>query len=350
MARHYIEPQLKRIDDTHHRYTAIIGPVGNASQIHYRATSYSMSTKHYSISRRSEAELTQVLVISDNQNGPTEFRNILSSIRRHYGSHSTPDLILHVGDSVQNVRKLNDWQKQFFSPLEDGGGYHHSSPLVFVPGNHDHDKARTSRNGNVYADMYHGIDATEDLGKPLVANGTYHRFYHTTSLGSARCIVLDAECPSAEQSEFLQRELQSEAFQAAHFRIVAIHIPPYIEFWDPYTWNHKNEKRWGEHIRLEYDALFRKYRVDVVISGHQHNYMRATVPRKGSATDTGSITYAIVGGAGGTLDLVRVENWHMYNVTYLDHHFVSLEIKNNQLRWLAKNTAGSIIDQFSIAR
>ncbi|KAJ2334063.1 hypothetical protein GGI00_002026 [Coemansia sp. RSA 2681] len=349
-SHHFVKAQYKIINNSHHRYSAIIGPVGLASKIHYRSTSHSKLTAQYSITRRSKDDLTRILVIADNQNGPTEFRKVLTSVQKHYGKGNVPDAILHVGDSVQRVRKLDDWQSQLFSPLEDGGGYQHRSPMVFVPGNHDHDKVRTPNNGNVYTDMYHGILSTEGLGEQAVVNGSYHRFFHTASLGSARIIVLDCECPSIEQSEFLERELQSEAFQSARFRIVAVHIPPYIEFWDPYAWNEKGEKHWGEHVRLEYDPLFRRHNVDLVISGHQHNYQRATVQRDYRSANSDSITYAIVGGAGGELDLVRVENWNMYNVTYLDHHFVSLEVDERQLRWLAKDKAGTIIDQFNIVR
>ncbi|KAJ2013527.1 hypothetical protein IWW57_006060, partial [Coemansia sp. S610] len=100
-----------------------------------------------------------------------------------------------------------------------------------------------------------------------------------------------------------------------------------------------------------YDALFRRHNVDLVVSGHQHNYQRGTVQRNPQSADPAdTITYAIVGGAGGELDLERVESWNMYNVTYLGHHFVSLEVDSRQLRWLAKNKAGSIIDQFNIVR
>ncbi|KAJ2686588.1 hypothetical protein IWW39_003530 [Coemansia spiralis] len=349
--RHFVQAQYKMIDKSRHRYSAIIGPAGHATKVHYASNSLGKSTPLYSIARRNETELTRVLVVADNQNGPTEFRRVLASIQSHYGSNSIPDAILHVGDVVRKVDKLSHWHSQFFSPLEDAGGYQHGSPILFAPGNHDHDSERVPGNSNVYTDMYHGILTTDGLRDPAVTNGTYHRFYHTTSLGSARVIVLDSECPSTEQSEFLELELQSAAFQSARFRIVAVHIPPYIEFWNPDAWNKKGEKHWGEQVRLEYDALFRRHNVDLVISGHQHNYQRGTVQRNPQSADpTDTITYAIVGGAGGDLDLERAENWNMYNVTYLGHHFVSLEVDGQQLRWIAKNKAGSIIDQFSIVR
>ncbi|KAI8325623.1 Metallo-dependent phosphatase [Martensiomyces pterosporus] len=346
----YVEPWYKKIDGNHHRYTAIFGPVHNSTNVHYQINNYKFSTKSYTIARPERSALNRVLVIADNQNGPTVFRRVLSKIRGYYGTGNRPDTILHVGDSVQIVEKLADWHNQLFSPMEDGGGLHHSSPIIFVPGNHDHDKSRKPDNANVYTDMYHGILDTDGLGKKAATDGTYHQFHHSVTVGSARIIVLDAECHSPEQSEFLKRELQSPEFANAVFRIVAVHIPPYIEYWDPTAWNKGGEKHWGEHIRLEYDPLFREYGVDLVISGHQHNYQRATVRRGGTPTDSGSITYAIVGGAGGGLDLERVEDWKMYNVTYLNHHFVSLDIENRSLRWTAHSLEGGIIDQFSIMR
>ncbi|KAJ2584397.1 hypothetical protein GGH95_000408 [Coemansia sp. RSA 1836] len=320
VSHHVVNAQYKMIDKAHHRYSAIIGPVGLATKVHYKSFSQNLSTGDFTITRRNETELTRILVIADNQDESNEFRQVLSSIQNYYGKGNAPDAILHAGDSVQTAR------------------------------NHDHDKIRTPTNGNVYTDMYHGILATEGLGEPAVVNGSYHRFFHTTSLGSARIVVLDSECPSPEQLEFLEQELQSEAFQSAQFRIVTVHIAPYIEFWDPSAWNKRGEKHWGEHVRLEYDPLFRRHNVDLVISGHQHNYQRATVQRDPQSKHSSSITYAIVGGAGGELDLVRVENWNMYNVTYLDHHFVALEVENQELRWTAKNKGGDTIDTFSIVR
>lgn len=332
-----VDPVYKRIDGTHHRYTAILGPIASdTSQVNYKIDI--MGTKTYRATRRGESEHTRLLVISDNQNGPDEFKQILKGIQRYYQGQR-PDAILHVGDSVQNVHSENNWHRQFFQPMSKyAPGMLQTTPLIFVPGNHDHDKRRTP-NSNRYTDMYHGINTTNQM-----ESGNYHRFYHSVAVGSARVIVLDAECPSTEQTEFLRRELQSEAFRRARFRIVAVHIAPFIEYWDPDAWNNDGQRHWGEHVRKEYDPLFRKYNVDLVISGHQHNYQRSTVARDKDS----SITYAIVGGAGGTLDLERVEDYHMYNVTYLDHHFVTLDIDHQRLIWKAWSPENKLIDQFYI--
>ncbi|KAJ2671927.1 hypothetical protein GGI25_005316 [Coemansia spiralis] len=349
--RHIIEPWYKRIDGNHHRYSVILGPVESYFQVHYKIGNYRLSVKQYTINRHKINETVQILVMADNQNKASTFRSVLASSQRMYSRRrKTPDTIMHVGDTIQSINKLSDWQTHFFAPMEDSGGPQHTIPTIFVPGNHDHDKRRGPDNKNCYMDMYHGIYSTDGLSSSTAVNGSYHQFYHSVSLGNACIIVLDAECPSKDQSKFLIRELQSNAFKNARFRIVAVHIPPYVEFWDSYAWEHKGEKHWGEHVRLEYDTLFRQHGVDLVISGHQHNYQRSTIRRSENSTAMDTITYAIVGGAGGSLDLERVEDWKMYNVTYLGHHYVALDIDDSVLRWTAYNVAGSIVDQFSIFR
>lgn len=343
-----IDPANKKINHIHYRYTAILGPVAeDAKKIYYKVDNQELGRNAFTITRQRKLESTSLLVISDNQNGPDEFKKVLNGIKNYYNRSKGPNALLHVGDSEQNVDELSEWHNQFFDPMKKyAPGMLQTLPLIFVPGNYDHDKDRTVNNFNYYTDMYHGLNNTNALSKDIVVSGKYHRFYHSVTMGCARMIVLDAECPSPEQSEFLKQELQSDAFQNARFRIIAVHIAPYIEFWDPDAWNRGGQKHWGEQVRLEYDPLFRKYNVDLVISGHQHNYQRSTIAIDGNS----NITYAIVGGAGGTLGLVRVEDYHMYNVTYLNHHFVTLDIDQQRLEWKAWSPENKLIDQFHISR
>ncbi|ORX63560.1 hypothetical protein DL89DRAFT_273260 [Linderina pennispora] len=242
-----------------------------------------------------------------------------------------PDMTLHAGDVIQIPEKLEDWQNQFFAPLEDVGGLQHRSPIIFVPGNHDHDKSRRTRQPQL---LHRHVPWAQDIGgqrhiPPVLPQR--ERGHSTHHCAGRRMPVPGAEC----------------VFEA---RVaVSDHCDPCSALrrvLDPYAWNDKGEKHWDEHIRTEYDPLFRKHGVHLVISGHQHNYQRSTVHRGPGYAPNDSITYAIVGGAGGGLDLKRVEDYQMYNVTYFDHHFVSLDIENKQLHWVARNVAGETIDEF----
>jgi predicted phosphodiesterase len=63
-----------------------------------------------------------------------------------------------------------------------------------------------------------------------------------------------------QQQQWLEKEIQSEAFKNAAFRVVLIHIPidvgPKVELSDRFT--------------AAVGALFEKGKVDVMICGHTH--------------------------------------------------------------------------------
>lgn len=107
-----------------------------------------------------------------------------------------------------------------------------------------------------------------------------------------------------------------------------------------------------QFIRKRYVPLFELHNVSLVISGHQHNYQRGA--RHG-------VTYTVVGGAGGTLEWERVEDYGMYEVTANVHHFVEMELRDEgggreaELRWRAREVGGwfgggRVIDEFVLRR
>ena len=120
-----------------------------------------------------------------------------------------------------------------------------------------------------------------------------------------------------------------------------VHISPFIEYWDPITWNEKNEKYWGDFIRKRYVPLFEKYKVDLVIGGHQHNYQRGI---------KNNITYAIIGTGGGILDTEKVENYNFYNVTIIKHMFIKMELYKDKIEWQAINELNQTMDKFLITK
>ena len=64
--------------------------------------------------------------------------------------------------------------------------------------------------------------------------------------------------------------------------IICSHIPPFIEYWDPVTWNSPTapEHGWGNYMRLrvipvvEASPVHEAGLVKMVISGHSHLYQR----------------------------------------------------------------------------
>jgi len=139
---------------------------------------------------------------------------------------------------------------------------------------------------------------------------------------------------------WLRQELKSQKSTKASFRIVVTHVPPFIEFWDPKTWAN-GERHWPAYIRDKMVPLFEEHQVDLVLSGHQHNYQRGG--RNG-------VTYVITGGGGGPLDKQRVEDYGFYQKTIINHHYLHVEIKQQSIRIKMKLDGGKIGDEFEILK
>ncbi|RKP07192.1 Metallo-dependent phosphatase-like protein [Thamnocephalis sphaerospora] len=263
----------------------------------------------------------RIALIADNQYNAPVFQDLVYAIAKH-----KPHAWVHAGDAVQNPESLRDWETDFYEPVVAAGM--NNVPLLYARGNHD--------------------DVT-DYSWPGQAESERGRIYHqavpswfAVTLGGARWIILDALRDSdPNQDQFLLAELAGPAAAAASFVIVVVHVPPYIEFWCPKGWANGERDQWGPNVRLRWAGWFEEHRVDLVISGHQHNYQR------GKRHDT---TYTIVGGGGGMLDRERVEDWHMYERTVIDYHYVMLTLTSRRLHWSAYSATGKEIDTFNLEK
>lgn len=138
------------------------------------------------------------------------------------------------------------------------------------------------------------------------------------------------------------------------FLVVLLHVPPFVEFWDPAAWS-SGDSAASMAVQRAWIPLFERYRVHMVVSGHSHIYQRGI--RNG-------IRYVIIGGGGGSLDNERVADTGVYSVTAQVHHYATMqvdvpshdaneEIQSNpssglMLRWRVFDTEHSEIDSFTI--
>jgi predicted phosphodiesterase len=311
-----------KIDSSHHVYKGIIGPITSVGDFVYEIVQVTNQTTEiissYSFqffpSVPDNSNLTypiQIVAFADNQFGLKVFNHLVQlASQRH-----SPNFIVHAGDSVQDHDNLHQWQTDFYDPLTNYNLAQHA-PIIYARGNHDFDP----KNLYVY---------TTDVP------------WYSLTIANTRWIVLDSNTDDMRQDLWLSRELSSPETQNSDFKIVVVHIPPFMEFWDPVAWHEKKEKYWGEFVRTRFVPLFRQHGIDLVISGHQHNYQRGQL--------NGTV-YTIIGGAGGELDFNRVEDWSFYNIVRKTHHYILMEIWSDKIIWKAYNLRGSIIDKFELRK
>ncbi|KAM0756183.1 Metallo-dependent phosphatase [Meredithblackwellia eburnea MCA 4105] len=292
-----------------------------------------------------------ISTISDNQFNLRTFHSVLVRLISFSRStqKATPSLILHAGDMVQNPHNLPQWQTDFWDPFTSLLGFPlgQSTLLAVARGNHDWDESGL----NVFVGgSPRRKDWTEHLRreKGRSANPAHRGTYYSISPHPRmRLLVLDSNLPEedqVEQEEWLQWELGRTEWTGAGLRVVMVHVPPFLEWWDRRAWTEGGESNWSTFVRHRLTPLLSLSDCHLVLSGHSHAYSRGFLPSAlipsftsplitnssqlasmaiASARERGweksihgereeGTVFVISGGAGGTLDEDKVEEWGFY--------------------------------------
>jgi len=216
-----------------------------------------------------------------------------------------PDFALHTGDLVAYGSQVAEWDR--FFDIESA--LLASVPLFPSPGNHEQNDAR-------YFEAF-----------VLPGNERWYAF----DWGNARIISLqiDAIMPFGKQSEQVQWLETTLAANTQPWLIVCFHIPPYDAL---------PEDSMGDAVRINLVPLFEQYGVDLVLSGHNHNYQRSIV---------NGIPYIVTGGAGAELYFIEGPDPDT-EAYYNGHHLVYFTVEGETLTGRAITADGTTVDTFTL--
>lgn len=162
-------------------------------------------------------------------------------------------MLFHLGDFVHDGSSRKEFRTYWMAPLESSA-LGSTVPIMVARGNHD------GESGLAYA-------------YALTSPGGYS----AVTYGIVRMITLNTNAgiyENSEQTKWLMRELSSSEFNDATFKIVLLHVPPFVDYWEVEAWTKKKESVPSENIQKYWVPLFEKYTVSLVISGHSHVYQR----------------------------------------------------------------------------
>jgi predicted phosphodiesterase len=295
-----------QIDATHFVHRATLTGLETETTYVYRVRNGTAASSEFSF-RTAPHRDTPFAVAwwGDSHAGTDTLRTHIANLLAH-----GPDLICVAGDMVNNGNQLDEWHNYWFKPLE----HLHAGqtrPVLFARGNHD------------------GEHALAYAYSALPGNESWFAFDY----GNTRFIFLDSETSIAEQKAWLTAELSRPETQRAAFRVVCFHRPPYVNLWN--GGGHTGEG----FVQTDWVPLFEQKNVDLVISGHAHNYNRGW--QRG-------VTYIVSGGGGGTIDVERVANWPLYTVEYSRYHFDLMEVVGNSLHWQTFDQNNLLLDSFTL--
>ena len=251
-------------------------------------------------------------------------------------SRDTFDFALHLGDIVYgNSGGTGDatyatYQSYLFDV------YDWLSSRSFVPAEGNHDSRPSNGNGKAYLDLFE-----------LPRNGAssslpdHAERYYSFDYGPVHFVALDTEFAfldavrQAEQLRWLATDL---ATTTQPWKVVFFHRAPFSA---------GGENGSSPDVRDAFTPLFEQYRVDLVLSSHEHDYER-TVPLWQGATATDGVRYVVSGGGGAPLYPAGTASWTAFSASR--HQYVKLRVDTCRLTLDAIGLDGIAFDSASITR
>jgi len=249
------------------------------------------------------------VAFADNQYGYEIFTEIAALMETE-----NPWLAISAGDCVDNGWHQEDFEQQLFGP---GASLWRSTPLYVSIGNHE-------ANSIFFFESFHFPNEPYNYYSFLFGNVFFVGLVQDTAHWTY---------PGSPQYKFLIDSLTSEEAQAADFRVVFFHTPPWCEGWEGYD---------GEWlVRLFIVPLMEQYGVDVYFNGHTHDFERGY--RNG-------VTSYIIGGAGGDLDPWARDVEHIVYYNNSVHFYVSVQVTSETMTINGVDQEGNIFDTWEIPK
>ncbi len=243
-----------------------------------------------------------------------------------------PELFIALGDNAYESGTETEIQRNLFEPLADVLA---EVPFFPVAGNHEY----VTDQAQPYLDNLY-LPTSPSGGERYYSFDWGH--VHFVGLDSSCAVGLASadRCTRAAQKAWLEQDL---AASQAPWKIVFFHHPPWSS---------------GDHgsqpiMRQEFGPIFERYGVDLVLTGHDHNYER-TRPMKGDGvapSGTRGITYLVVGSGGSKLHPLTSSqpSWSaVRNDTA--YGFLDVDVTGGTLTAQFVTTAGGVVDSFTLTK
>lgn len=244
---------------------------------------------------------TSFIIFGDSGTGSLE-QKMLAGVMQKYPI----DMLLHSGDIAYDNGTEEELQKNFFDVY---GIILKKTPFYPTPGNHDYiTNGLAPYLARFAKDKYYSFDSA------------YVHFISVDSVG-----VIDKK-----MTEWLEEDLRNA--QGKKWTVVYFHYPPFSS-----GSNHGGSKE----VREQLVPLFSKYGVDVVFSGHEHNYERMK--------PIDEVTYIVTGGGGASLyDFGEPTDITAFRAK--EYHFVYARATSCEFTGEAINMENRVIDTFRLSR
>lgn len=233
--------------------------------------------------------------------------------------------LLHGGDIVDDGNNFTEWQ----AFLNASNKQISTLPFMAIVGNHE-----VYGNGE---DIFKGLFQYR-ANSPAGMEG----YVYSYDYGNARFIMLNTEFGAANMEEQLAWLRQRVETAGNRWTIVMMHRSPYAS----------NPLGGGSGTaKAIFTPTIEELGVDLVLTGHDHAYMRTKLIKNGQVSKDGKGTQYIIGGSAGP-KFYPAETHDYTEVLYdEDLQVIShFEIVGNQLKGKVLNINGETVDEFTMTK
>ncbi len=252
--------------------------------------------------------------------------NILSlwsrTIRSAYSEAPKARFMIHAGDLVNSGASDQEWGEWFRA----GGWIHAMVPGIPIPGNHEYSGGQgLSRYWRPqFALPEHGVEGLEET------------VYYIDFQG-VRIIGLNSNERLEDQTEWLENALKDNPNR---WTCVTVHHPVFSSA----------RGRDNEKLRTLWKPLFDRYRVDMVLQGHDHTYARGrNLPLGASAYEQKSGTMYVVSVSGPKMYKLTSTRW-MDRAAENTQLFQVIAVEHDTLHYQAITATGELYDAFDLVK
>ncbi|MFG0335504.1 MAG: fibronectin type III domain-containing protein [Maioricimonas sp. JB049] len=257
-------------------------------------------------------------------------------VREAYADAPRAAFFLHAGDLVNRADSDAEWGEWFHA----GSHIHTTIPCIATPGNHEYTRKveiKPSGFGRVLTPHWRSTFALPENGPETLEETVYWIDYQ-----GVRIIALNSNEQIGPQKEWLEQVLSDNPHR---WTVVTFHHPIYSS----------KRGRDNPQLRAEWKPLLDRYKVDIVLQGHDHTYARSRlISEKNLPTGVAARSEE-----GGTIYVVSVSGPKMYDIgrqpfmrrvaedTQL---YQIITIDGDKLLYEARTATGRLYDAFTLTK
>jgi hypothetical protein len=311
-----MEDMLLMNDHLVNRFTAHLKDLKPGTNYDYRVGTQDVWPEGQAFTTASNDNSFTFIWFGDTHHSP-EFGKLINAAEKR---HPETAFYSIAGDIVSDGLHRDQWD-DIFSFTRNVVNH---KPLMSVPGNHDN-------RGGLGAMMFRELFSYPVNGPDGVEKEQTYSFEYKNAL----FLMIDATSPIDAQTEWIREKL---AGSYARWKFVMFHFPPY-----------SSDGGYPE-IRKKWGTLFDRYHVDLVMSGHVHNYLRTKPMNDEKIVQSASR---------GTIYLVSIaipDNDPQEKLPYADSQvsgemlYQKIAIDGNKLDYKAMNIDGVVRDKMVIIK